>query len=104
MTRKLKKDEKTQLIERSVKSVTLNHEKSKTLPVKLSHLNEAASRVAVEYADFETPWEQSLKLMVEAAGVQLNKFDQAGENQQITPSNVAAVSYIFSSLGINNYG
>ena len=37
--------------------------------VKLCQLNEAASKVAAEIADFETPWFQSLKLMVDAAGV-----------------------------------
>jgi len=65
MAKNLKRDEKTELIERSLKAVTLKHEKPKNIPIKLSHLNEAASKVAVEYADFETPWEQSLKLMVE---------------------------------------
>ena len=43
------------------------------IKVKLHQLSNAASKVAAEMADFETPWFQSLKLMVEAAGV---SFDQ----------------------------
>ena len=39
----------------------------------MHQLSNAASKVAAEMADFETPWFQSLKLMVEAAGV---SFDQ----------------------------
>ena len=98
MTKNLKRDERTELIEQSLKAVSLKHEQSKTLPVKLSHLNEAASRVAVEYADFETPWEQSLKLMVEAAGVQLSgKSYGIEENEPVTPAVVATVnSFVFT--------
>lgn len=93
MTKKWKRDQKTRLIETSLKAVTLKHEQPKNLPVKLSDLNEAATKVAVEYADFETPWEQSLKLMVEAAGVQLGKTEGCGESEEITPVNVSTVSY-----------
>lgn len=58
MPRVLKRDEKAKLIEDSLKGVTVRHEQPKNRGVKISQLNDAAAKVAVEYADFETPWEQ----------------------------------------------
>ena len=58
MPRVLKRDERAKLIEDSLKRVTIRHEQPKNRNVKISQLNDAAAKVAVEYADFETPWEQ----------------------------------------------
>ena len=50
MTKNLRRDEKAKLIEQSLKGVQIRHEKTKNPPVKVSHLNHAAAKVAAEYA------------------------------------------------------
>jgi hypothetical protein len=89
----LRREEKALLVESSISHVT-KLENPIPREVKLTDLNEASSKVAREYADFETPWEQSLKLMVAAAGVQLGKQnDGSGEMiERITPQKAAVVS------------
>merc|ERR1711892_155542 len=80
----MKRGEKQKLIDQSLVACHLNAEAPRDRgEVRLYELSKAASKVAAELAEFETPWFQSLRLMVEAAGVQLDHDDIVPENAEI---------------------